>query len=195
MTVNDIPDYELDEMLVITAPDQLRALTGPLRESLLDLLHARAAPVTDLAQAVGRPKSTVAYHVNVLVSAGLLRVVRTRRVRAVEERYYGRVARTLYIGTLARLEDQETALAVNGLAQGAAEAVPAHAADQLRCTLLHARIPAEEVRNFWARVQELARQFAQLPRSGDQVYGFAAGLYPVDAPMLPDPSPRPGLDG
>ncbi len=186
MTVSDIPDYELDEMLVITAPDQLRALVDPLREILLDLLYERAATVTELAKAVSRPKSTVAYHVNVLVNARLLRVVRTRQVRAVQERYYGRVARTLYIGALSRPEDRETVLAVNGLARGAAEAAPAHAADQLRCTLLHARIPLDEVRNFWSQVQELARQFAQLPRAGDQVYGFAAGLYPVDAPMLPE---------
>jgi hypothetical protein len=27
---------------------------------------------------------------------------------------------------------------------------------------------------------------AQIPRSGDQVYGFVAGLYPTDAPALPD---------
>jgi hypothetical protein len=42
------------------------------------------------------------------------------------------------------------------------------------------------VRNFWAAVLELSRQFAQIPRAGDQVYGFAAGLYPTDAPTLPD---------
>jgi len=50
---------------------------------------------------------------------------------------------------------------------------------------VHARIPREEVRNFWAEVQELARRFAQIPRSGDQVYGFVAGLYPTDVPTLP----------
>ena len=189
MTVNEVPDYELDEMLVVTAPDQLRALADPLRGILLDLLHERAATVTELSQAVGRAKSTVAYHVNVLVDAGLLRVVRTRRVRAIEERYYGRVARTLYIGALTRPEDKATVLAVNGLAQAAAEAAPAHAADALRCTLLHARIPVEEVRIFWAQVQVLARQFARIPRSGNQVYGFTAGLYPTDAPTLPAPEP------
>jgi DNA-binding transcriptional ArsR family regulator len=192
MTVNEMPDYELDEMLVVTAPDQLRALAEPLRGVLLDLLHERAATVTELAQAVGRPKSTVAHHVNVLAAAGLLRVVRTRRVRAVEERYYGRAARTFYVGALSRPEDKQTVLALNGLAQAAAEAGPAHAADDLRCTLLHARIPLDEVRNFWAQVQELARQFAALPRSGDQVYGFAAGLYPTDAPALPPAAEPPG---
>jgi DNA-binding transcriptional ArsR family regulator len=192
MSVNEqVPDYGLDEMLVVTAPGQLRALADSLRSTLLDLLLERAATVTEMAQAVGRPKSTVAYHVGLLVDVGLLRVVRTRRVRAIEERYYGRVARTLYIGALHRPEDKQVVSAINGLAEAAAEAAPAHAADDLRCTLLHARIPVEEVRNFWAQVQELARQFAQIPRSGDQVYGFAAGLYPTDAPTLPDAAPGP----
>lgn len=195
MPVNEqVPDYDLEEMLVVTAPGQLRALADPLRTTLLDLLHERAATISELAQAVGRPKSTVSYHVNLLLEVGLLQVVRTRRVRAIDERYYGRVARTLYIGVLTRPEDKQIVAPINGLAQAAAEAAPAHAADDLRCTLVHARIPVEEVRNFWAQIQELARQFAQIPRSGDQVYGFAAGLYPTDAPTLPDADPdyRPG---
>lgn len=188
MSVNvQIPDYDLQTMLVVTAPAQLRALADPLRGTLLELLLERAATVTELARAVDRPKSTVAYHVNLLVDAGLLRVVRTRRVRAIEERYYGRVARTVYIGALTRPEDKQVVAAMNGLARAAAESAPAHAADDLRCTLVHARIPVEEMRNFWAEVMELARRFAQIPRSGDQAYGFVAGLYPTDAPSLPNP--------
>jgi DNA-binding transcriptional ArsR family regulator len=187
MSVNEqIPDYDLDEMLVVTAPEQLRALADPLRSTLLELLLERAATVTEMAQAVDRPKSSVAYHVNLLLDAGLLRVVRTRKVRAIEERYYGRIARTLYVGVLNRPEDKQVVAAMNGLAQAAAEAAPAHAADELRCLLVHARIPIGEVRTFWAEVQALARRFSQIPRDGDQVYGFAAGLYPTDAPTLPD---------
>ncbi len=187
MPVNEqIPDYDLDEMVVITAPQQLRALADPLRSTLLDLLLERAATVTEMARAVDRPKSTVAYHVNLLVDTGLLRVVRTRRVRAIDERYYGRVARTLYIGALNRPEDKQVVAAINGLAEAAAESASAHAADELRCLLVHARIPIEEVRNFWAQVQDVARRFAQIPRAGDQVYGFVAGLYPTDVPTLPD---------
>jgi DNA-binding transcriptional ArsR family regulator len=192
MPVNkQVPDYDLDEMVVVTAPEQLRALADPLRTTLLDLLHERAATVTELARAVRRPKSTVAYHVNLLLDVGLLQVVRTRRVRAIEERYYGRVARTLYIGALTRPEDRQTVGAMNGLAAAAVEAVPAHAADDLRCMLVHARIPIEEVRNFWAEVMEVGRRFTQIPRSGDQVYGFVAGLYPTEAPALPDADPDP----
>ena len=187
MSVNEqIPDYELDEMLVVTAPEQLRALADPLRGTLLELVLERAATITELAQAVGRPKSTVGYHVNFLVDAGLFKVVRTRRVRAIDERFYGRVARTLYVGVLNRAEDKQVVASMNGLSEAAAEAAPAHAADDLRCLLVHARIPVEEVRNFWAEVQAVGRKFAQIPRSGNQVYGFVAGLYPTDAPTLPD---------
>lgn len=187
MSVNrQIPDYDLDDMVVVTAPEQLRALADPLHGILLELTLERAATVTEMARAVDRPKSTVAYHVNVLVAADLLRVVRTQRVRAIEERYYGRVARTIYIGALNRPEDKQVVATMNGLAQAAAESIPAHEADDLRCLIVHARIPIEDVRGFWAQVQEVARRFAQIPRAGDQVYGFAAGLYPTDVPTLPD---------
>ena len=190
MSVNQrIPDYDLDDLLVVTAPEQLRALADPLRSTLLELLLERAATVNEMARAVDRPKSSVAYHVNQLVDAGLLRVVRTRRVRAIEERFYGRVARTYYVGALSRAEDKQVVSRMNGLAEAAAEAAAALAADELRCTLVHARIPIEDVREFWAEVQALARRFAQIPRAGDQVYGFAAGLYPTDAPTLPDTDP------
>ncbi len=43
-----------------------------------------------------------------------------------------------------------------------------------------------------AQVQELARSFAQIiPTAGDQAHGFVAGLYPTDAPTLPDAEPNP----
>ena len=56
-----IPDYELAEKMIITAPAQLRAIADPLRDTILDLLLERAATVAELAAAVERPKSTVAH--------------------------------------------------------------------------------------------------------------------------------------
>src|SRR5215510_848984 len=93
----DPPDYELADTLELTTPAQVRAIGHELRTTILGLLHERAATVSELAGAVARPKSTVAHHVDVLVGAGLLRVVRTRRVRAIDERYYGRTARMFYV--------------------------------------------------------------------------------------------------
>src|SRR5919112_3001500 len=160
MSVNQqIPDYEIDDLLVVTAPEQLRALADRLRGTLLELLLERAATVSELAVAVERPKSTVAYHVNQLVEAGLLKVVRTQRVRAIEERYYGRVARTIYIGALSSEEDIALVANIDGLATAYGESRQAKDADDLRCTLVHARIPIGEVRAFWAEVQDVARRF------------------------------------
>lgn len=182
------PDYALPETVVVSQPAQLRAIADPLRSSLLDLVLERAATVAELAAAVGRPKSTVAHHVNVLVEAGMLRVVRTRRVRAIDERYYGRTGRTLQIGVVRRPGDTQTPVCVNQLSVAAAESVPAHEADTLYSTLRHVRIPAAAASEFWQRVEGLVREFSQLPRAGEKVYGFVAGLYPSEQPVLPEVS-------
>jgi DNA-binding transcriptional ArsR family regulator len=183
---SQIPDYDLADTVEVSTPAQLRAIADPLRSTILDLVLERAATVAELAGAVHRPKSTVAHHVNVLLEAGMLRVVRTRRVRAIDERYYGRTGRTIYVGVVRRPGDTTTPVCVNGLSVAAAESVPAHEADTLYSTLRHARIPAKAASQFWRRVEELIREFTQLPRSGDTVYGFAAGLYPTDHPILPE---------
>src|SRR5438552_18670031 len=103
MSINTaIPDYELADRQVVSEPAQLRALADPLRATILDLLLERGATVAELAAAVRRPKSTVAHHVSVLVEAGMLRIVRTRRVRAIDERYYGRTARMFSVRVVDR---------------------------------------------------------------------------------------------
>ena len=181
-----VPDYDLIEDLEVSTPAQLRAMADPLRSTILDLLLERAATVSELASAVQRPKSTVAHHVNVLVDAGMLRVVRTRRVRAIDERYYGRTARLFRVGVVNHPRGTPAILGISALSVAAAEAVPAHEADDLRAILRHVRIPEERAREFWAQLLVLAQEFATLPRSGDTVYGFAAGLYPTDHPTLPE---------
>ena len=99
MTGNEPPpDYDLADRIALTEPAQVKAISHPLRTTILGLLHERAATVSELAVALERPKSTVAHHVKVLKEAGLVRAVRTRRVRAIEERFYGRTARMFYVG-------------------------------------------------------------------------------------------------
>ena len=189
-----IPDYDLADRLTLTTRAQLRAIADPLRSLILDLLLERAATVTELATAAGRPRSTVAHHVGVLVDTGMLRVVRTRRVRAIDERYYGRTARTFMVGVANRPGDDPLAVHANALSVAAAESIPAHEADELRSIVRHARIPRDQVQAFWDRVVALSAEYAQLPRGGDTVYGFAAGIYPTDHPALPEPEAADDMD-
>ncbi len=121
-----------------------------------------------------------------LVEAGLLRVVRTRRVRAVEERYYGRTARLFRVGMNAHPDGTPMVVFDNDLSVAAAEAAAAHEADDLRSILRHVRVPKDRATEFWEKVLALAQEFAGQPRSGDTVWGFVAGLYPTDHPTLPD---------
>jgi len=185
-----VPDYDLDETVELTTADQVRAIGDPLRTTILGLLHERAATVTELASAVKRPKSTVAHHVSVLARAGLLRVVRTRRVRAIEERYYGRTARMFYVSLGRHADGVALPPDFNDFEVAAKESAAAYEIGQVRAFIRHARIPEERAAEFWHRIDQAIHEFDRLPRSGETVYGFAVGLYPVvDYPTLP---PRPG---
>src|SRR6185503_6238397 len=184
------PDYEIPaERMVVTAPHQLRAMADPLRGMILDLLLERAATVSELAEAVNRPKSTIAHHVKVLVDAGMLRVVRTRQVRAIEERFYGRTARTYLVGRV-RPEDVTPPPWPNELADAADESMPAYLADTMRALRRHVPISNERAAEFWDRVLDLMNDFSQLPRDGDTPHVFVVSLYPADRPTLPPAEPH-----
>lgn len=182
-----LPDYELEDLRIIASTPELKAAFHPLRNQLLDLVLERAATVAELAEAVDRPKSSVAYHVDVLLDAALLRVVRTRRVRAIEERFYGRTARIFYVG---QIRPEQLSAIPNILIDAAAESVPAHQADDLRAIVRHARISRDDAAEFWDRVFALAREFSARGHSGEQTYRFVAGLYPTDYPSLPEAGPH-----
>lgn len=140
---------------------------------------------SELAEAVERPPGTVAYHVNKLVHAGLLRVVRTRRVRAIEERFYGRTARIFYVG---RISPEQVPLVTNYLPIAATESAPAHRDDELYALLRYAHLPEEAVGPFWERVMALFAEFSAMPRTGSRSYALVAGLYPTEHPTLPPAS-------
>jgi DNA-binding transcriptional ArsR family regulator len=184
------PDYEfVTERMVVTAPHQLRAMADPLRGMILDLLLERAATVSELAEAVKRPKSTLAHHVKVLVDAGMLRVVRTRQVRAIEERFYGRTARNYLVGKV-RPEDVTPPPWPNELADAAEESMPAYLSDTMRALRRHVPISNERAAEFWDRVLDLMNDFSQLPRDGDTPHVFVVSLYPADRPTLPPAEPH-----
>jgi DNA-binding transcriptional ArsR family regulator len=180
------PDYALADRIALTSPSQLKAMSHPLRTTLLGLLHERAATVTELAIAVERPKSTVAHHVRVLTEAGLVHVVRTRRVRAIEERFYGRTARMFYVGVERGPDGDSLPRDFNDFEVAARESTAAYHDGKLWGFIRHARISEAQASEFWQRMAELVSEFDRLPRSGDTVYGFAIGVYPTDHPALPD---------
>jgi DNA-binding transcriptional ArsR family regulator len=178
------PGYDLADRLVVTGAEQVRALAHPLRTTVLGLLGERAASVAELAQATGRPKGTVAHHVGVLHRAGLVQVVRTRRVRAVEERFYGRAARTVTIA----VQGADLPTDQNDFVVAATESRDAEERRRLWSFIRHARLDDDRVDEFWLRIRDLVEEFDRLPRAGETTYGMAVGIYPLEGyPMLPPP--------
>jgi DNA-binding transcriptional ArsR family regulator len=175
-----VRDYELDDELPVDRPELMKALADPLRMQICDLVLERAMSVTELAVRVARPKGTVAYHVDVLTDAGLLTVVRTRKVRAVEERFYGRVARTF---VFPHDEDDSLFFLREVLAELDLERLRRTDVPGL-VTLRHARIPFERVEEFRRRLLALALEFIDEPRGGDIEFGMYMALYPTNRVVL-----------
>jgi DNA-binding transcriptional ArsR family regulator len=185
------PDYQLADRLALTEPAQVKALGHPLRTTVLQLLHERAATVSELAAALERPKSTIAHHVKVLADNGLVHVVGTRKVRAIEERFYGRTARMFHVA-LGDSAGADAPRDFNDFEVAAGESVAAYEQGELWGFIRHARITKEQAGEFWERMAALVEEFDRLPRSGETTYGFAVGIYPTDHPTLPPSDSPPG---
>jgi DNA-binding transcriptional ArsR family regulator len=173
-------DYEADDVLVVSEPERLRALADELRGKIIVLLQQRARSATDLADELGLPKGTVAHHVKVLEKAGLIRVVRTRRVRAVTERFYGRTARLFLVET----EDQEAnrSFAAGGLKAAAYELARAGGVGEPGTFgLVHARLSEDDARGFERRVRRLLDEMRARETPDGEPYALVAALYASEA--------------
>jgi DNA-binding transcriptional ArsR family regulator len=81
---------------VVETPGQLRALSDPLRQRLLEQF-AGPATVKQAAAGLGAPPTRLYHHVDQLLAAGLIRVVREEKRRAVTERFFAAVARRFVV--------------------------------------------------------------------------------------------------
>ena len=171
----------------MTEPERLRALGNDVRGRIVVLLRERAASTSELARALEVPKGTMGHHVKVLERAGLIRVVATRRVRAVTEKYYGRVARLFVLNT----EDSGAGLSSESMAarmlrQGADE-IPIRVEDTQLMTagLSHARLRPASARRLIRRLDKLLVDFRAAEDPEGELFGFAASIFQA-ATRLPE---------
>lgn len=177
------PGYALAETLELTEPAQYRALFEDTRREIISLLLERAATTSELAEVLGKPKGTVGHHLKVLSDAGLVHVVRTKRVRALEAKYYGRTAAVfLYHREHEAVGDEERMLS-----RAAAEIATAPTEDAVTtANTRYARIPHTRAAEWKHRLEDLLLEFTAEPASGDTTYALVFGLYPTRRPPLPD---------
>lgn len=178
--LHHVLDYDIEESVAAETNAQLKAVADDTRMDILNLLMEKAATVSQLADALKKPKGTIGYHTTVLEDVGMIRVVRTNKVRAMTEKYYGRTGRTIVFA--APGQDEQ-----HWFVNDALRAMVSDPDDpSLLFTSRVARIPREHAVAFSQAIMDLAHEFLALPRSGDTVYGFLAGVFPTDHPAFAD---------
>ena len=171
-------DYDADDVLVVSEPRQLKALADDLRTKIVMLLRDRARSTQELAGELGLPKGTLAHHVKVLERAGLIRVVRTRKVRALTEKFYGRTARLFVY----KVEDPADARALGSAALRQAADELAAAPEGATFGLIGARLAPEDVKRFERRLHKLVEDFRTREQGNGVPCRLATALWKGQAP-------------
>jgi DNA-binding transcriptional ArsR family regulator len=173
LDIPTIPDYDAPETLIVSAPEQLRALADEVRGAIIALLRERAYSTQQLARELGIPKGTVGHHLKVLESAGLIHIVRTRQVRALTEKFYGRTARLFLYQT----EDPADARAIGTvmLRQAANELERAPEGTGMGHT--KASLTKRDLARLERRLKRLAEDFRAAESPDGEPYALVTAIY------------------
>lgn len=183
------PDYELALTLELVDTEQYRALFEETRLQIVDLLLERAATIKELSDTLDKPKGTIGHHVSVLEETGLIHVVRTKKVRAIEAKYYGRTARTYLLDKPGSGFDMAPDHFLTTAAAEFADFNEESGVPPLT-TLRYARIPDDRAAEWMGRLAELTQEFTAEGRGGEITYGLLVAMYPTRRPHLPDTGER-----
>ena len=169
----DGPDYELGELLQVAAPEQHRAMGNPTRGRILGMLLDRAMTGAQLAEALGVLKGSVSFHLKVLERAGLVRVVRTAKVRGVTESYWGRTARRY------ELDDGSASGATTILRNVVAEVgrLAGNPAKTDTVLQVRARLDPARADEFRERIETLVEEFRTARDEGQAAYTLAVAYF------------------
>jgi DNA-binding transcriptional ArsR family regulator len=167
------PDYEAPDVLVVSERSQLQALANDVRTTIISLLRERARSTQQLAHELGVPKGTVGHHLKVLERAGLIHVVRTRQVRAVTEKFYGRTARLF----LFEAEDPADARALGGAALRRVATELEASPEAVRFGFPRARLLDGDVLRLEKRLKRLVDDFIAAENPAGKTYALAVALY------------------
>lgn len=101
MNVKLIPMIDL---LLLDTEERIKAFTQPYRMKLIHVFRQTRRPMTatEVAKVLGEGPGKVHYHMRILESAGIVKVVRTESVNGIIARYYEPTARHYSVADAAR---------------------------------------------------------------------------------------------
>jgi DNA-binding transcriptional ArsR family regulator len=81
-------DYQIDEVYTIDDLETVKVVADPLRLRIIENLGDEPRTVKQIAKSLDLPPSKLYYHINLLETHGLIRVVDTRVVSGIIEKLY-----------------------------------------------------------------------------------------------------------
>jgi len=212
--MSPLADYEAPQgEIVIQDLETLKVISDDLRLRLIQILRGKPRTVKDLAGETGVPQKSLYYHVALLEEHGLIRVVRTRIVRGINEKWYQATARLVRLDdailsapgaerdeglaamvrtALTQTRDDIAARVSAGLLDPAEDASSDR---RLLSTWVLGRLSTEQAEEFYIRLDAVLRDFPVLPRDANpepdqQTYRLLLAFYPADAPVTTVDTPK-----
>ena len=177
---------DLPPTLLINTAQQYKALGDETRDKILVIIKQQPATAKQIADRLGIAPGTAGHHLQSLEAAGLAKVVARRLVRGIVAKYYTRTAKLFLFE---RPDDDAALLDEYGthwfdmlarVRQEVQETTTTHPDEDMVLALgtPHARLSAEQAKDFACRLQDLINEFATAaPVTEGLVYGLGAALY------------------
>lgn len=179
--------------------DQMRVLANPLRLRILEAFSQKAMTTKHLAKELGGKPTSFYHHVDALLQAGLIRLVRTQQNRGTTERYYIAIAKEFMVdrGYLEFAQGEQKATskyevlflnALHATLQEAKESVAAgliRPVKQGRNAILYRRHISDPNRELKAIMKKLLKLIEAGHSSKKSIghiqYGLTVAFYPLSS--------------
>lgn len=192
-----LPFYQIEDL------DTLRTLADPLRTQIYEILLAEPANVREVAERLGLAPSRLYYHFNLLEKVNLIKVVETRMVGNMVEKFYRAVAYNLDVAPglldfqkseLKETLDELLTVSLDATREDLIRSVNARLIDleqgavekprRVMVNRLTARIPDDVADEFHKRLNELLAEFGASDTASQdgeplQQYALTIAYYPT----------------
>jgi DNA-binding transcriptional ArsR family regulator len=185
----------MDDVYVLKEPEQLKAMSDPLRVAVLGETIGGPVTIAQVAEKLGEPPRKLYYHFTELERLGLIRVVETRQKGNLIEKLYQAVAKfisvdwTLFNKTT---EGQEYLVRnVNALLHNSALDFQRHIQeghldpeqmDKIWPLYTVMRLSSEDVERFRRGLRDLLEQFKGKRGEGEPSASLTLLFYPFTPP-------------
>jgi DNA-binding transcriptional ArsR family regulator len=154
----------MKEIFTLKDLRQLKALSDPLRQRILDGMSAKPATTKQVAAAIGEKPTKLYHHVGLLEQAGLIKLIETRPNRGTVEKYYQAAAKKFAIDQILLSRAGEAANEVQNMILNALQAGLAEAQSGFASKMLKTKTDCYPIAAMHTRIRASRKQIAALVR-------------------------------